>query len=690
MYLTGMPLGTALLVSWFGIAFPIYLGMHYLMPYLLRQQAQLRDAAQQPLLRDAEADGTRKQAPHDRAKDHPARILYTRDGVVAWLSAAGVGGLIIQPFIRPLVDLLMDLTGMSFGASWMFTTGLWFFPLWAGMNYLFRRESRLRDAEAKNSPPGKVAPAHRLRFRTCVLFGVLSCYGIVVSASVPLLQSAGYDLWDKSTRYLTLLIGFMIGALLGASVRALRPQAVPPLLAGCASVVLVSLAMTWDWWIIRFFMRHGWDMFRADWSNLLIVPFIILLGPTVFVALLFGQIGLALAGSVGLVGGQLLGAFLGGALTAVLLPMQYRLVFSASPVLSRRRSWSGPLLALGMTIASLLWFSFSDGPTRFALRRVEHLPHHLSVAFSPDGRFAVLVRPSGEIQLWNVETGKVERSLEGRAEKGNAFALSADGRKGLASLDGTVRLWDVETGQQLPRFTGDKACQLAVSPDGRLALAAGERHWLGVMSACELVLHVPLVNMFRSDVARELKKLAGSENNTIKIWDLNTGAEVGRLRGHTNLVTSVAFSPDGRRALSGSFDGTMRLWDVAKQEEIHLFQGHTGWVTCVAFCPDGRRAIAGYNDWSVRLWDLKSRQELQRFAGHHAPISSLAVSPDGRSFLSGSFDCTMRLWDLDGGVQRCVFRGDKLPIQSVSFTAGGQLAVSWSMGGTIRLWEPKE
>ncbi|MDS4014332.1 MAG: hypothetical protein RKP46_08240, partial [Candidatus Accumulibacter sp.] len=89
--------------------------------------------------------------------------------------------------------------------------------------------------------------------------------------------------------------------------------------------------------------------------------------------------------------------------------------------------------------------------------------------------------------------------------------------------------------------------------------------------------------------------VSGSDDNTLRLWDAATGAAIGEpLRGHTERVASVAFSPDGRRIVSGSGDKTLRLWDAATGAAIgEPLQGHTEWVSSVAFSPDGRRIVSG-------------------------------------------------------------------------------------------------
>ena len=81
---------------------------------------------------------------------------------------------------------------------------------------------------------------------------------------------------------------------------------------------------------------------------------------------------------------------------------------------------------------------------------------------------------------------------------------------------------------------------------------------------------------------------------------------LGALRGHTGAVTAVAVTPDGRCAISGSSDKTLKVWDLESGAELRTLEGHSDWVNAVAVTPDGRRAISGSADKTLRVWYLES------------------------------------------------------------------------------------
>ncbi|MEU9214431.1 WD40 repeat domain-containing protein, partial [Streptomyces sp. NPDC048415] len=94
----------------------------------------------------------------------------------------------------------------------------------------------------------------------------------------------------------------------------------------------------------------------------------------------------------------------------------------------------------------------------------------------------------------------------------------------------------------------------------------------------------------------------GSYDKTTRLWDVATGRALTTFAGHTDVVTSVAFSPDGHTLATGSYDKTTRLWDVATGRALTTFAGHTDWVLSVAFSPDKGTLATGSSDQTVRLW----------------------------------------------------------------------------------------
>jgi WD40 repeat protein len=138
---------------------------------------------------------------------------------------------------------------------------------------------------------------------------------------------------------------------------------------------------------------------------------------------------------------------------------------------------------------------------------------------------------------------------------------------------------------------------------------------------------------------------------------VETGREVRSLEGHVYNVIAVAISPDGRRAISGNAylfvdgkgkDNTLRVWDLDSGKELHRYEKlfGEGGIYSLAYSPDGRRALVGGQANHALVLDLESGKEVFRLNGHTGAIKSVAVFSDGRYALTGSADGTVRLWGL--------------------------------------------
>ena len=177
------------------------------------------------------------------------------------------------------------------------------------------------------------------------------------------------------------------------------------------------------------------------------------------------------------------------------------------------------------------------------------------------------------------------------------------------------------------------------------------------------------------------------EDNTIKLWDVATNANIATLKGHEGVVWSVAFSPDGKMLASAGGDGTVRLWDVATNTNIATLEGHEGLVTAVAFSPDGTLLASAGRDATVRLWDVATNTNIATLEGHTDGVVSVAFSPDGTMLASGSWDNTVKLWDVATNTNIATLEGHEGEVWSVAFSPDGTMLASGSWDNTVKLWD---
>ncbi|HEX9023873.1 MAG TPA: WD40 repeat domain-containing protein, partial [Geobacteraceae bacterium] len=259
-----------------------------------------------------------------------------------------------------------------------------------------------------------------------------------------------------------------------------------------------------------------------------------------------------------------------------------------------------------------------------------------------------------------------------------SITSSQDGRFMLSGDGTTVKLWEIATGREIRTFWGQSTG--ALSPDGKYVL------------------------------------LTGKKDNSVTLFDINSGLSRS-FKGHTDLVYSVAFSPDGKRALSASTDKTIRVWDISTMAEIRSFVAQE--EPFKAFSSDGKYFITVTNEkddsqnYPFTLWDITTGAS-KHFKGGTYPVRAVAVSSDGKLILTGlSFDKEtflrkeivkkkgtepkdedlLLLWDSASGALIRSFKGIKGPAFSVALSPDARYALSGGMGlygdqnVTLRLWD---
>ena len=256
-----------------------------------------------------------------------------------------------------------------------------------------------------------------------------------------------------------------------------------------------------------------------------------------------------------------------------------------------------------------------------------------SVAFSPDGKriaaAIITVRMGhppqtspGEVKVWDATTGQELTPLKDPTGTVQSVAFSPDGKRlALGSVEGAIQVFDAVTGQELFTLKGDTGWVQSVvfSADGtRLAAAcfllrpdsSGYERTIRVLDAVtgqELLTQQGYIVAFSPDGKR---LFAMSDKQTIKVWDAATGQELLTLKGDFGEVTSLVFSPDGKRLASVlSRDNTVKLFDAATgQESLSLVvRGKTSMIKGVVFSQDGQRLSADCADGTITVWDATPR-----------------------------------------------------------------------------------
>lgn len=318
-----------------------------------------------------------------------------------------------------------------------------------------------------------------------------------------------------------------------------------------------------------------------------------------------------------------------------------------------------------------------------------------SVSYSPDGkllavgygRYLGLLQESapGETVIWDVQSGKRKTTFVARKDGVRSVAFSPDGHLlAAAEYTGAIRLWEVSTGRERRTIEAPALIlgEVAFHPDGK-RIAAGM--WTGSHDG------------------------DSPPGNDVIVWDVETAKPVHTLKGHTDAVAAVAFSPNGELLASGGWDGIAKVWDAAsgrslgtlefpalkgrevkalaaipKKDVLHLIHLDT-----VAFSPDSRTLVTpAWNGLieddppgpgEVTLWDTPTLQVRTTLKGYTRVVSQVAFSPDGKLLATAGYDGLIRFWDSATHREVGAMRG----APPITFSPDGKELVSSIDGTTL-------
>jgi WD40 repeat protein len=245
-----------------------------------------------------------------------------------------------------------------------------------------------------------------------------------------------------------------------------------------------------------------------------------------------------------------------------------------------------------------------------------------SIAISSDGKLIITLSLDGMAILWETRTGSELRRLTKNDIDAYVLSFSPDDKTILTATGQTAVLWDAQTGNDIGSFTGKGLRCIAFSPDGQFLAtieydedAKADLISLRKTASYEVISKF-LHNMHEEELVIECVRFSHdgrrilTVDKFVRIWDLVSGKEIKSVGEHVDsfgiFANKACFSPDGKTILASAPDNTARLWDVETGAEVRRFEGHSDHVICVDISADGRLVMTGGYDHTVRLWDNAS------------------------------------------------------------------------------------
>ncbi len=288
--------------------------------------------------------------------------------------------------------------------------------------------------------------------------------------------------------------------------------------------------------------------------------------------------------------------------------------------------------------------------------------------------------------------GAVVRVGQGHVGQLAALGLLDNGRTLVTSAkDDTLRLWDLASGKPLGQLVVPRSRpkSIAVRPDGKLLAVLAPS---GKLQLLELP-NGRKVKEWQAETVKNVGSIAFSPDGkwvvssglNTRLWDVATGKVVHHFKHPPEPMSTLVFSPDGKRLCMGSAKGTIRLWDARTGQELAQLAGHTKYIDQVAFSPDGKLLASVSHDGTVRLWDLDTRRQIRSWNVEFGV--ALALSRDGRSLAAGGGEGVIRVWETASGKERAAFPSNSRCVMALLFSPNGKMLISGHVESMALCWD---
>jgi WD40 repeat protein len=250
--------------------------------------------------------------------------------------------------------------------------------------------------------------------------------------------------------------------------------------------------------------------------------------------------------------------------------------------------------------------------------------------------------------------------VSGLVDEVNSLAFSADGQTLVSGgADSTIKIWHtgaLDLIDILHKHNGVVRC-VAFTPDGQMLATGGDDRkilfWDLMQRQVAIALSLDDTAAHSLVLSRDGQMLVTGSYRKIKVWqtlqptggkNLKDAQPLHTLMGHSHIVRALAISADGKLLISGSWDQTIKVWQLETGKLIRTLKGHRDRVYAIALSPDEQIIASGSADKTIKLWHLETGELLGTFAGHSNIVTALAFTASGEMLVSGSLDKTIKIW----------------------------------------------
>ncbi len=267
------------------------------------------------------------------------------------------------------------------------------------------------------------------------------------------------------------------------------------------------------------------------------------------------------------------------------------------------------------------------------------------VAVSPDGARILVSGFDVSTELRTTADGARVATLIG-----DCAVFSPDGARIATTSPEGLRIWDARTAQLVGRFTTDLTVSPTFSPDGAYVAAGSE--------------------------------------NTARLWRVADGRMVLTLRAHTDVCSSVAFSPDGRRLVTAGEESVAKVWDARSGRLVATLR-HDAAVVSAVFSPNGERILTASADGVAYEWNARTFRRERALTGHAQGLTGAAYAPDGARIVTTGYDSTARVWETRAGRLIDTLHGHERGVYAAAFLPNGEVLTAGANYAFAR-WRVRE